>query len=114
MIDPSNLPSIEEIELWRKANGISRIDLAKMMGVSHSMYEKWCAVKSNRDIPPHHQGVVQQLMKKVSVKPHPKSEEEKEVPLAVTIELTSEQIDAIAEAVATRLAAIQRIEGLQQ
>ena len=114
MIDPSNLPSIDEIELWRKANSISRIALAETLEVSLSMYTKWCSTKSSKDIPPHHQGVVQQLMKKVSVKPHPKGEGEKEVPLAVTIELTSEQIDAIAEAVATRLAAIQRIEGLQQ
>ena len=62
MISPHTLPKIDEIELWRKANSISRITLAETLGVSLSMYTKWCSTKSSKDIPPHMQAEMQQRM----------------------------------------------------
>lgn len=62
MIDPHKLPTIEEIEIWRKANGLTRADISALVNVSHSMYEKWCSPKSNRELPLHHAAAMQQHM----------------------------------------------------
>ena len=60
MIDPHTLPSIEDIELWRKAHGIKRSEIAALCDVSTSTYEKWCATSSNKEIPPYQQAFMQQ------------------------------------------------------
>ena len=62
MINPHTLPKIEEIELWRKANGMTREQIASLLEVSHSMYEKWCSLKSNRVIPPYKQAEMKEHM----------------------------------------------------
>ena len=62
MINPHTLPKIEEIELWRKANGMTREQIASLLEVSHSMYEKWCSPKSNRVIPPYKQAEMKDHM----------------------------------------------------
>lgn len=62
MINPHTLPKIEEIELWRKANGMTRDEIAALLDVSHSMYEKWCSPKSNRVIPPYKQAEMKEHM----------------------------------------------------
>ena len=88
MISPHTLPKIGEIELWRKANSISRVTLAETLGVSLSMYTKWCSTKSSKDIPPHKQAEMQQIM----------SPRKEALPDRITIGASWEEIQAWSKA----------------
>ena len=82
------LPKIEEIEEWRKINGHTRNDVAAMLDVSHSMYEKWCSPKAGRPIPLHKQAEMQEYMQ-------PKQEA---LPDRITIGASWEEIQAWSKA----------------
>ena len=63
MVNPDSLPNIDEIEYWRKANAIPRESLAESLGVSLSMYSKWAATASPKQIPLHKRAEAQAIMK---------------------------------------------------
>ena len=88
MINPHTLPKIEEIELWRKANGMTREQIASLLEVSHSMYEKWCSPKSNRVIPPYKQAEMKDHM----------SPPKRDIPDRISIGASWEEVQAWSKA----------------